>query len=76
MSYRFETLQVHAGQEIDPTTKSRAVPIYQTTAFGFDDAAVLNGGWAAWKAEGRPVSTAAPARPPATFTPRPRRLRT
>ncbi len=38
MSYRFETLQVHAGQEIDPTTKSRAVPIYQTTAFGFDDA--------------------------------------
>ncbi|HZJ10853.1 MAG TPA: aminotransferase class V-fold PLP-dependent enzyme [Trueperaceae bacterium] len=38
MSYRFETLQIHAGQEIDPTTKSRAVPIYQTTAFGFDDA--------------------------------------
>ncbi len=38
MSYRFETLQVHAGQDIDPTTKSRAVPIYQTTAYGFDDA--------------------------------------
>jgi len=38
MSYRFETLQIHAGQEIDPTTKSRAVPIYQTTAYGFDDA--------------------------------------
>src|SRR5690606_31617659 len=39
MSYRFETLQVHAGQETaDPTTKSRAVPIYQTTAFNFDDA--------------------------------------
>lgn len=39
MPYRFETLQVHAGQEAaDPTTKSRAVPIYQTTAFNFDDA--------------------------------------
>lgn len=38
-NYRFETLQIHAGQEdIDPTTKSRAVPIYQTTAYGFDDA--------------------------------------
>ena len=35
----FETLQVHAGQEIDPTTKSRAVPIYQTTAYQFDDSA-------------------------------------
>src|SRR5690554_1340106 len=33
---KFETLQVHAGQVIDPTTKSRAVPIYQTTSFGFD----------------------------------------
>ena len=32
---RFETLQLHAGQEIDPTTGSRAVPIYQTSAFGF-----------------------------------------
>ncbi len=38
MSYRFETLQVHAGQEIEATTKSRAVPIYQTTAYAFDDA--------------------------------------
>jgi O-acetylhomoserine (thiol)-lyase len=36
-NYRFETLQLHAGQEIDPTTKSRAVPIYQTTAFEFDN---------------------------------------
>ncbi|MCO4635386.1 O-acetylhomoserine sulfhydrylase [Streptococcus infantarius subsp. infantarius] len=26
--YNFETLQLHAGQEVDPTTKSRAVPIY------------------------------------------------
>jgi len=32
---RFETLQLHAGQEIDPTTGSRAVPIYQTTSFAF-----------------------------------------
>ena len=39
MAYRYETLQIHAGQEtVDPTTKSRAVPIYQTTAYGFDDA--------------------------------------
>jgi len=37
MGYRFETLQLHAGQQIDPTTKSRAVPIYQTTSFGFDN---------------------------------------
>lgn len=35
---RFETLQLHAGQQIDPTTKSRAVPIYQTTSYGFDSA--------------------------------------
>lgn len=34
---RFETLQLHAGQEIDPTTRSRAVPIYQTTSFTFKD---------------------------------------
>ncbi|AZK46143.1 homocysteine synthase [Paenibacillus lentus] len=32
-----ETLAVHAGQEIDPTTYSRAVPLYQTTSFGFRD---------------------------------------
>lgn len=36
-NYHFETLQVHAGQEIDPTTKSRAVPIYQTTSYLFDN---------------------------------------
>lgn len=36
-SYRFETLQLHAGQEPDPTTGSRAVPIYQTTSYQFDD---------------------------------------
>ena len=40
-------------------------------AFGFDDAAVLNGGWQKWQREGRPVSTE-PAYPPATFVPRPR----
>ena len=34
---QFETLQLHAGQQIDPTTKSRAVPIYQTTSYGFDN---------------------------------------
>jgi O-acetylhomoserine/O-acetylserine sulfhydrylase len=32
---KFETLQLHAGQEADPTTGSRAVPIYQTTSFVF-----------------------------------------
>ncbi len=36
-NYRFETLQQHAGQQIDPTTKSRAVPIYQTTSYAFDN---------------------------------------
>ena len=35
--YRFETLQVHAGQEVDPTTHSRAVPIYQTTSYVFEN---------------------------------------
>ncbi len=35
---QFETLQLHAGQSVDPTTKSRAVPIYQTTSFVFDNA--------------------------------------
>ncbi|MFM7486483.1 MAG: O-acetylhomoserine aminocarboxypropyltransferase/cysteine synthase family protein [Cytophagales bacterium] len=35
MSLRFETLQLHAGQEADPTTGSRAVPIYQTTSYVF-----------------------------------------
>src|SRR5690606_1956514 len=35
---RFETLQVHAGQQVDPTTNSRAVPIYQTTSYVFNNA--------------------------------------
>ncbi len=34
---KFETLQLHAGQEPDPTTGARAVPIYQTTSFVFDN---------------------------------------
>ena len=34
---KFETLQLHAGQVVDATTKSRAVPIYQTTSFVFED---------------------------------------
>src|SRR5690606_21839317 len=36
---KFETLQVHAGQEVDPTTGARAVPIYQTTSYVFNNAA-------------------------------------
>lgn len=38
MSLQFETLQLHAGQEIDPTTGSRAVPIYQTSSYAFKSA--------------------------------------
>ncbi len=38
--------------------------------FGFDNAAVLNGGWHKWTLEGRPVSTDPSPYPPATFTPR------
>ena len=37
-NYRFETLQLHAGQAPDPTTNSRAVPIYQTTSYTFNSA--------------------------------------
>ncbi|WP_314587267.1 homocysteine synthase [Paenibacillus terrigena] len=35
--FDFETLAIHAGQEIDPTTLSRAVPLYQTTSYAFRD---------------------------------------
>ncbi|WP_161980123.1 O-acetylhomoserine aminocarboxypropyltransferase/cysteine synthase family protein [Streptococcus sp. S784/96/1] len=35
--FSFETLQLHAGQKTDAETKSRAVPIYQTTSYVFDD---------------------------------------
>lgn len=34
---RFETLQLHAGQQIDKSTNARAVPIYQTTSYGFNN---------------------------------------
>ncbi|MEX1063090.1 MAG: PLP-dependent transferase, partial [Balneolaceae bacterium] len=36
-NFKFETLQLHAGQEPDPATGSRAVPIYQTTSYQFKD---------------------------------------
>lgn len=36
-TFRYETLQLHAGQEVDPTTRSRAVPLYQTTSYTFRD---------------------------------------
>lgn len=35
--FKFDTLQVHAGQKADPTTGSRAVPIYQTTSYVFNN---------------------------------------
>jgi O-acetylhomoserine (thiol)-lyase len=34
---RFDTLSLHAGQHPDPATGARAVPIYQTTSYVFDD---------------------------------------
>lgn len=37
-NYKFETLQLHAGQAPDPTTGSRAVPLYQTTSYVFKNA--------------------------------------
>ena len=37
-THRYETLQLHAGQEPDPTTNARAVPIYQTSSYVFNDA--------------------------------------
>src|SRR5690606_2516790 len=37
MAYGFETLAVHAGAAPEPTTGARAVPIYQTTSYVFDD---------------------------------------
>ncbi|SFE28478.1 homocysteine synthase [Alteribacillus iranensis] len=36
-NWKLETKAVHAGQEIDPSTQARAVPIYQTTSYGFKD---------------------------------------
>ena len=37
-NYRFETLQIHAGQKPDPVTKATGIPIYLSNAFTFDDA--------------------------------------
>lgn len=37
-SYKFETLQIHAGQKPDPVTKATGVPLYLSNAFTFDDA--------------------------------------
>jgi O-acetylhomoserine (thiol)-lyase len=37
LSFKFDTLALHAGYTPDPTTKSVAVPIYQTTSYAFDD---------------------------------------
>jgi len=37
--FHFETLQLHAGQEVDSATQSRAVPIYQTSSYVFKDSA-------------------------------------
>ncbi len=36
-NYRLGTLALHAGQEPDPATNARAVPIYQTTSYTFND---------------------------------------
>lgn len=38
VNHKFETLQLHAGQDVDPTTLSRAVPIYQTSSYVFKNA--------------------------------------
>ncbi|MCM1314762.1 MAG: O-acetylhomoserine aminocarboxypropyltransferase/cysteine synthase [Muribaculaceae bacterium] len=47
MNYKFETMQVHAGQETpDPTTDARAVPIYATTSYVFKDSAQAAGRFA------------------------------
>src|ERR1700686_1576910 len=35
----FDTVALHGGHDGDPTTKARAVPIYQTTSYNFDDTA-------------------------------------
>lgn len=38
MTHKLETLAIHAGTEVDPTTKARITPIYQTASYVFDDA--------------------------------------
>ena len=37
LAFKRDTLSLHAGQKPDPTTGARAVPIYQTTSYVFDD---------------------------------------
>jgi cystathionine beta-lyase/cystathionine gamma-synthase len=37
MAHKFETMQLHEGQTPDPTTNARAVPIYATSSFVFND---------------------------------------
>ncbi len=37
MFMKFDTLSLHGGQRVDPTTGARAVPIYQSVAYGFRD---------------------------------------
>ncbi len=37
MKYGFDTMAIHSGQQLDSQTYSRALPIYQTTAYGFED---------------------------------------
>ncbi|MEZ4502943.1 MAG: sulfurtransferase [Dehalococcoidia bacterium] len=57
----------------DRATNAWAARIWwMLRAFGFDDAAVLNGGWKKWTLEGRAVSTEAASAPPAQFVARPR----
>jgi thiosulfate/3-mercaptopyruvate sulfurtransferase len=57
----------------DSRVNMRAARVWwMLRAFGFDRAAVLDGGWRAWTTDGRPTSTDAPGWPPATFTARSR----
>jgi len=42
-TFRAETRALHSGQTPDPTTHARAVPIYATTSYVFDDAAHARG---------------------------------
>ena len=63
----FETLSLHAGQRPDPVTGARAVPIYQTTSYVFQDsdhaAALFNlerAGHSGWREDHRVVEVARP----------------
>lgn len=77
-----ETAQAFARFGIGPETRvvlySRKSPVWSTRFWwmlrwiGFNHAAILNGGWDAWEAEGRPISTEATTYPPDTLTASPR----